>query len=701
MKNHAMALGSHRWFVQLAMGVFISLVAFVAQAQDDPPGRVGRLADVQGNVSWFDHHEGQWRDAERNLPLTGGDRVATAAQGRVELRIGSSVLRVGGNSEVEVLRLDDQRISVQVHSGSLALRVRSREIADEIELVTNEARLLPASAGHFRVDRVDDTTQVSSWRGDVRVDDPAGFVLVAGQRVDLHRQVRTGELRAAWASPVNDAFATWVSNDEQRDERSASARYVSPEMTGAEELDRNGRWEQHPEYGAVWLPLVVRADWAPYRHGRWTWVRPWGWTWVDEAPWGFAPFHYGRWAHWRGRWCWAPGAYAARPVYAPALVAWVGGPPSVNINVRIGGGGFVGGTVGWVPLAPREVFVPRYSVTPGYRDRINPLPSYRWHHSPHHAPTGPIMYGNQGVTNGVTIVSHEVLMQRQPVARAWDAGRQPGHEHGRDAREEQRRRGEWDALRRQPLTTVAPPAPVAAVTPQPGVNPGQMRPTWPRDSVRQEQHNRQDAPANAGNPRDRAPPLDRGQDRAQDRGPDRGQDRGQDRRPDRNERPGLQMVPGGAVPVQRQPAPQAQGPAQGQPPMQVLPPVQVQQPPPVQSPNPVGPPPQNRPVPPPQGEGRRDRPDRPERRERDPALSVAPSPAPANAPTVLQAAPAEMVRPAPRPQPVERAQPADRPAAAEKPREQREPRELREAREADKRPASEERRNQRERENLR
>jgi hypothetical protein len=24
-------------------------------------------------------------------------------------------------------------------------------------------------------------------------------------------------------------------------------------------------------------------------------MSPWGWTWVDNAPWGFAPFHYGRW----------------------------------------------------------------------------------------------------------------------------------------------------------------------------------------------------------------------------------------------------------------------------------------------------------------------------------------------------------------------------------------------------------------------
>mgnify|MGYP006969297544 CR=1 FL=1 len=76
-------------------------------------------------------------------------------------------------------------------------------------------------------------------------------------------------------------------------------------------------------------------SWAPYTTGRWAWVAPWGWTWVDVAPWGFAPFHYGRWVPRGPYWAWSPGRYVARPVYAPALVGWVGGAA-----VRDGGGRF-------------------------------------------------------------------------------------------------------------------------------------------------------------------------------------------------------------------------------------------------------------------------------------------------------------------------------------------------------------------------
>jgi hypothetical protein len=91
---------------------------------------------------------------------------------------------------------------------------------------------------------------------------------------------------------------------------------------------------------------------------------------VDDAPWGFAPFHYGRWVHYRERWCWVPGRYVARPVYAPALVAWVGGG-SVSVGISIGSRHDYP-RYGWFPLAPREVYRPSYHHSPGYVRRLNP-----------------------------------------------------------------------------------------------------------------------------------------------------------------------------------------------------------------------------------------------------------------------------------------------------------------------------------------
>jgi len=443
------------WVARL-VGVFLALImTSAAWAQDDPPGRVGRVAELQGGVLWFDHERGQWVEAERNRPLTTGDRLSTAPEGRVELRVGSTVLRLGGASEMEVLRLDDERLSFQLHSGNLALRVRSREVAGEIDIVTAEARLQPQRSGHYRFDRIDDTTQAGSWRGDLLVEGTAGFVIATGQRAELWRQGPRGELRQTWTQLPDDDFSRWVARDDSRDERTASTRFVSPEMTGAEDLDRAGRWDRHPEFGAIWFPIEVRPGWAPYRYGRWAWVRPWGWTWVDEAPWGFAPFHYGRWLSWNGRWGWVPGVYVPRPVFAPALVAWVGGPGfGVSINVR-------GPVVGWVPLAPREVFVPSYRHTPRHRDRINDLP----HGSAHggaYGPQRPQGYGNQAVPGAVTVVPREVLERRGGI--------------GREAAEfrERHRGADWTST---PLNTTPPPlGPQAVQSPPQGVPMGPLRP---------------------------------------------------------------------------------------------------------------------------------------------------------------------------------------------------------------------------------
>jgi hypothetical protein len=396
-----------RWLMGLALAVAAS--GAVQAGFDDPPGRVGRLADLQGKVWLFDAGHGDWIEAHRNRSLTTGDRLSTERGARAEVRVGSTELRLDAGTELEIARLDDERMVFQLHGGSVALRVRSRDIAAEVEVLTAEGRVVPERSGHYRVDREDDTTTAATWRGSLRFDAPDLQVQVpAGRRAEFFQQPGDGSTVVSWSAPETDAFADWVARDEQRDDRSVAQRYVSPEMTGAEDLDRYGRWESHPEYGMLWAPTQVVVGWAPYRHGRWGWHRRWGWTWIDDAPWGFAPFHYGRWVRWGGRWCWSPGAYVARPVYAPALVAWTGGPYA-NASIVAGGGP----VVGWIPLGPRDIYVPGFHYGPRYFQQVN-RPQHP--HRPPQVPTGPVMYGNHGVPGAVTVVPSNVLAQRQPVA---------------------------------------------------------------------------------------------------------------------------------------------------------------------------------------------------------------------------------------------------------------------------------------------
>ena len=93
----------------------------------------------------------------------------------------------------------------------------------------------------------------------------------------------------------DDCFARWREDREEEALSSPSAQYVAPGIIGYSTLDGYGNWEPMAVYGSGWFPRV-NAGWAPYRDGHWAWIEPGGWTWVDDEPWGFAPFHYGRWA---------------------------------------------------------------------------------------------------------------------------------------------------------------------------------------------------------------------------------------------------------------------------------------------------------------------------------------------------------------------------------------------------------------------
>ncbi len=399
-----------RPLLALTLGFFALAAGSAAWA--DPPGRVGRIADTDGNVWLFDREDNAWVPAQRNRPVTQGDRLWLERGARATVQIGSGTLRLDGGTEVAFEQLDDARVHVRLLAGRAALRARSVHSAREFALVTREGRYEPLRPGHFRVDVEERSSVGEALAGAMRFEARDSVLDIAeGQRAEFWQE--RGVTHYSWAQPGSDRFGDWVARADRDDARERN-RYVSEEMTGAEDLDRYGRWDRHPEYGAVWFPTVVVAGWAPYRYGHWAYVRPWGWTWVDDAPWGFAPFHYGRWVYYGGRWGWCPGQYVARPVYAPALVAWFGGP-NVRVGVSIGGGP----AVGWVPLAPRDIYYPAYVHSPNYVRIVNRTHE-RWHGpSPHYerpVPTGPVMYTNQGVPGGVTVVPQDVLRARQPIS---------------------------------------------------------------------------------------------------------------------------------------------------------------------------------------------------------------------------------------------------------------------------------------------
>jgi hypothetical protein len=327
--------------------------------QDDPPSRVARLGYMQGSVSFQPAGESDWVEAAQNRPMTTGDQLWADKDSRAELSLGSAVIALNSNTGVSILNLDDRTAQIQLSSGSINVRVRHLDRDDVFEIDTPNQAFSIFQPGRYRVEASEDGsyTVVSIREGEGEsTGNGETYTLHAGQRATFDGTDTLNAQVEDLGGP--DDFDNWSEGRDHRYESSQSARYVSHDVVGYEDLDDNGDWRPNPTYGNVWYPRVS-AGWAPYRDGHWAWVDPWGWTWVDDEPWGYAPFHYGRWLSVEGRWGWVPGPREVAPVYAPALVVFVGG------------GGGLGGNMGWFPLGPREVYVPSYRVSRGYVDRVN------------------------------------------------------------------------------------------------------------------------------------------------------------------------------------------------------------------------------------------------------------------------------------------------------------------------------------------
>jgi len=410
-----------RFAVTILAAVLVSVSAITARADDDPPGRAVEISYMSGQISIQPGGVNDWVAATINRPLTTADRVWADQNSRAELDLGTAVLRLDSETSMTLSNVDDQTAQFELDQGSLNLHLRRLYDGQIYEVDTPNLAFTVTKPGDYRfdVDPNGDTTMVTVWRGEGEATGQGNGVSIrSGQRATFSNGTSLDHEVAG--APDFDGFDDWCRVRDQREDTSASARYVSPDMVGYEDLDQYGTWRTVPDYGAIWVPTRVQAGWAPYRFGHWVWVEPWGWTWVDDAPWGFAPCHYGRWVYAGGYWGWAPGPVAPRPVYAPAMVAWVGGS-NWGVSVAVGGGP----AVGWFPLGYGEPYVPGYHVSRGYFERVNVtntrITNITYVTNNYYNNTSNVTrihYVNRSVPGAMTAVSTDVMIHSQPVGRS-------------------------------------------------------------------------------------------------------------------------------------------------------------------------------------------------------------------------------------------------------------------------------------------
>src|SRR5262249_20304926 len=283
----------------LASAVFASsltalaLIAAVPAAaqqeprQQEPPARVGRVSFIQGTLAFHIQGETAWSAAAVNFPVAAGSAFWSDPKSRAELRIGTQTVDMAGNTDVEIAKLDKQASQLPLPQGRIGVRLRQLGEGESVEIDIPRGGIWLLEPGRYDIDAgaSDRPARVAVYEGSARF--AAGTVEVA---------VKAGEAAVlSGAEPVvanieraaPDEFAQWCSSRDYDLRRLAAPYRVSPRMTGFEELDEYGAWREVADYGEVWFPRSLAADWAPYRDGNWLWEEPWGWNWVGAEPWGF------------------------------------------------------------------------------------------------------------------------------------------------------------------------------------------------------------------------------------------------------------------------------------------------------------------------------------------------------------------------------------------------------------------------------
>jgi hypothetical protein len=373
----------------------------------NPPSRVARISLTDGSVSLQPGGAGDWGTAQRNRPVTVGDKLWVDKDSRAELQAGQVAIHLGSMTALSFLNLDRDVTQIRIPEGKINFRVREIRQGENYEVDTPNLAFTVKEAGAFRIDVNEngDFTSVTAIRGAGEIAS-AGQVypVKAGERVDVtgtdgNVKVSTGPAQQP------DPLDQWAQQRDLGEDNSASSKYVNRDTVGYSDLDDYGTWKQDETYGNVWYPNSVGPDWAPYSNGNWAYVAPWGWSWVGYEPWGFAPYHYGRWVY-AGGWGWAPGPIYSYPFYGPAFVGWLGGF----------GFGF-GFGFGWFPLGWGEPFHPWYRCGFGYYRGINVHNAYFHNFNGAAGAYHNFNYAYAHNTHAVTTASRSAFVNGQAINR--------------------------------------------------------------------------------------------------------------------------------------------------------------------------------------------------------------------------------------------------------------------------------------------
>jgi len=333
-----------------------------AQTTADDHATPAHVSAVQGGVTL--ERDGRAEAVTENLPLLVGDRLRTEA-GRLELLLpDGSALALDSHSTVDLLAGGLMRLL-----GGRMVLVVSRPADGEprrdyqVDARAGMVRFL--WSGEYRVSILEVAgvpgVEVAVVRGQAALDAEGASMRVSAGECVTAMEGQPLASPATFNSALADDFHAWA--DRLRSERvggRSNAYLPSDLQVYGGTFDREGTWDNEPEYGYVWYPRVA-ADWRPYYDGGW-YPYGWGWTWVGAGRWVWPTHHYGRWGHGARGWFWMPTAG-----WGPGWVSW----------------GIAANYVAWCPLGRNDG--PVFGLSFGFSTGWHSDPWRGWTVAPHRA----------------------------------------------------------------------------------------------------------------------------------------------------------------------------------------------------------------------------------------------------------------------------------------------------------------------------
>ncbi len=344
---------------RLSFAVLIVFMALFTSAPADAAAYsegilVGRIAHIEGQLLRYVEEENDWVLTVTDAPFGLEDTLYSDDRAKAEFIMPNSTwIRVGGNTQVQLLSLNPDTTTVDVASGLARFYNRSRDAI--IKVTTPFGYMVASGDTIFDLYVGDDSLEVIAIQGDLdfvhqgtRYEVHAGSSSIIASRDEI--DAGNGTVDAAWDDWNRQRDNRWA---ERLQNRGDTAQYL-PEPIRYESytLEENGRWERVYYEGAfrnLWRPTRVAPGWRPFTAGRWT-VYYGDQCWIPDEPFGYVTHHYGSWVYVEPfrAWYWAPPI--VRTTTAPAFhisFAWYPGRVGWIHSDR---------SVGWVPLAPTETY---------------------------------------------------------------------------------------------------------------------------------------------------------------------------------------------------------------------------------------------------------------------------------------------------------------------------------------------------------